>query len=120
MRRLVAVVWACAVLAGCAASVHDTAVKSANGARSAGEVWASLLHDRCTERYKKAKAEEVPAIDVRCVPIERAYDAFRDAHAALVAAIVAVESGAAPETLGPALSRMAKAAQAIAALGGAP
>ena len=82
-------------LTGCAASQVDALTNAANGARDVGAAAADVLHDSCTVRYDEAavmadptaKRAEVSRLDRVCIPLGQAYDAYRAAHAAIVAAL---------------------------------
>lgn len=116
----VAVVGLLVALSGCTRPL-DTAILAANSARDVGEVSAEVLQSRCTDRYAVATRAEVAALDVYCVPAARAYDTYRAAHAALVAAVQVVQIGGAPE--GPMLiqlvARLATAGASLSrAIGG--
>lgn len=85
------------LVSGCARPV-DTAILAANSAREVGMVSADVIATQCTARYRVAAPEDVPAIDAVCMPAAQAYDAYRAAHASLVAAIQVAQLRDVPST----------------------
>lgn len=85
------------LLSGCARPL-DTAIVAANSARDVGMVSADVIATQCTARYRTAAPEDVPAINEVCGPAAQAYDAYRSAWAALVAAIQVAQLRDVPST----------------------
>lgn len=108
----------CVLLAffGCARTLEDTAVHTANGARQAEVAAGELLHERCTDAYLAAVhlpvesiRSRVAVLDRQCVPARKAYGVLRSARLALLAAIVTYQATGNRQPLASALARIAEA-----------
>lgn len=110
------------LMTACASSSLDTAVYSANAARSTEVVAGELLRERCTDRYRAAAnlktAAEIRArvaeLDRGCLPARKAYGVLRAGRLALLAAITAYKVSQNEAQLLTAVTRAASAATAAA------
>lgn len=94
--KVLVLLFAALVLIGCTRPL-DTAILAANAARGVGDAAAETLQTACTDRYVLARREDVAELDRGCLPAARAYDAYRAAHAALVAAIQVAQLRGTPD-----------------------
>jgi hypothetical protein len=105
------------LVTGCGASPLKTAIVVSNGLSDVGQAASTTLDSTCVAAYKSAKTEaDIAAIDKPCLPAAKAYAVLRATHAALVAAIVAVEAGADPAQLDAAIQRARDAASTLGAV----
>lgn len=104
----------CVSALGCVRPL-DVAIQAANTAGELGELEAAALRVDCVERYRAAETREaVERLDAECLPRRDAYRGLRAAHAGLVATVLAVQAGADPSRLGPAIVRAAAAGELVA------
>lgn len=104
------------VLAGCCTSDRCRAITTANMMHDAGDVAAESLKLGCTDRYRQSMSlAEIAELDKPCLPAAAAYGAFRRAHAALVAVLVALQAGDPGAAVAGALRAAQEAATELAA-----
>lgn len=76
-------------LQGC---TRSDMVQTANAMREVGTDAGYLINEVCVQGYDRAKTpEQIADLDKACLPAVDAYDAFRAAHLAMLAAIHASE-----------------------------
>jgi hypothetical protein len=80
------------MLSGC---TSEQAVTAANVQHAVGEEAAAILHERCTVPYEQAQTvAEVEALDAKgCPEAARSLRTYREAHALVVATMLAIDAG---------------------------
>lgn len=112
---------AAGLLSGCARPL-EVAIVSANSAQRVLVESKVVITAACVPAYERAQgAAEVAAVDARCVPAGRAYDALRAAWVTAVAAIGIAQARGTEAELGPAVAELGRGLELMhASLKGLP